>query len=251
MLVIGAIPLDTPLKVILLALTLGTLIQTNARIEATEPAASSTSIPSASEEKKPVVTYAACAACHGAIGEGIEANHAPRLAGQDLEYMRQQILDFQQGTRAPDPISDHARLMESLVRQLSTTEIENILAEISKFPILEPPQRYEGDRSRGERLYQQNCSICHGTRGFGDPTTHMPRLNHQHSWYILRQLQRFRSGERGDAKSTASAQGMQFYSTLLPDNQAVLDVVAYLGRARLFPKPEWPPGAKPKPSPEK
>lgn len=240
---------DISLKSILLALTLCALPPFSSPVPAGEPPTSNTA--TVSEKRSPVITYAACAACHGPIGEGIEANHAPRLAGQDKDFLRQQILDFQQGTRAPDPISPHASLMEALARQLSKVEIENILTEISKFPIMEPPQRYDGDRSHGQQLYQQNCSICHGDRGFGDPTTHMPRLNHQHSWYILRQLQRFRTGERGGEKGTAAARSMQFYSTLLPDNQAVLDVIAYLGRARLFPSPEWPPGTKPKPFPEK
>jgi cytochrome c553 len=44
-----------------------------------------------------------CEACHGAHGEGMEAAHVPRIAGQSADYLQKQLDDYASGAR-DDPI---------------------------------------------------------------------------------------------------------------------------------------------------
>jgi cytochrome c oxidase subunit 2 len=44
-------------------------------------------------------SYAVCAACHGAQAEGLQALNAPKLAGQDPRYLKQQLRKYKAGIR--------------------------------------------------------------------------------------------------------------------------------------------------------
>jgi cytochrome c553 len=53
----------------------------------------------------------------------------------------------------------------------------------------------KGDFDNGAKLFQ-NCISCHGASGEGNPEQKAPRLRGQHSWYIVTQLENFKSGAR-------------------------------------------------------
>jgi len=48
----------------------------------------------------------------------------------------------------------------------------------------------------GERLYRANCIECHGDRGEGNRSERAPPLVLQPDWYLLKQMESFRSGKR-------------------------------------------------------
>lgn len=83
---------------------------------------------------------------------------------------------------------------------------------------------------RGQTLYQV-CAVCHGENGEGNLDTQAPKLAGQYGWYLERQLQNFRAGLRGDS---ADVNGflMKAQADGLPNDQAVSDVVAYIGTLR-------------------
>ena len=47
-------------------------------------------------------------------------------------------------------------------------------------------------------------------------------------WYLLRQIQNFRSGVRGTKPEDTSGALMRPMSLTLPDEQAIIDVIAYI-----------------------
>ena len=49
--------------------------------------------------------------------------------------------------------------------------------------------------NNGLKLYQK-CIECHGQNGEGDKSQKAPRIGGQYSWYIISQLNAFKSGER-------------------------------------------------------
>jgi len=51
-----------------------------------------------------------CASCHGGYGEGNASARVPRLAGQRVEYLEEQLHDVAEGRR-PSMQRDHARLL--------------------------------------------------------------------------------------------------------------------------------------------
>ena len=86
----------------------------------------------------------------------------------------------------------------------------------------------DGDPFKGKALYA-TCVACHGQDGEGLQATNSPRLAGLHDWYLLSQLQKFRSGLRGaNPEDTFGAQ-MVPIAKALPNEQALLDVVAYIG----------------------
>lgn len=92
-------------------------------------------------EPKPMITgdvakgqalYAACAACHGATGEGNEALGAPGLAGRNDWYMFRQIKLFQSGYRGQHPDDVAGRLMRPSAQALENDDaINDVLAYIN------------------------------------------------------------------------------------------------------------------------
>ncbi len=59
----------------------------------------------------------ACAACHGPQGYGNEGAKFPRLAGQNAEYIKQQLINYKNKTRGND-------MMQDIASKLSDNEIE-------------------------------------------------------------------------------------------------------------------------------
>jgi cytochrome c oxidase subunit 2 len=172
--------------------------------------------------------FAQCATCHGQQGEGNEELRAPRLAGQDVVYLRNQIEAFRQGWRDG---TEQAQTMAAIVKTLSP---EQISAAIDYVADLTPPEKRDrvfGLRLNGEHLYRRNCAICHGDRAEGSEY-HMPVLNMQHGWYLREQLTHFREGKRGHHSADKSGSTMAFYARLLKDDREVRDVSAYLSALR-------------------
>lgn len=60
----------------------------------------------------------ACAACHGATGQGVPVQF-PRLANQNAEYMVNQLKAFRDGSRS----NDSAKMMETIAAKMSDVEI--------------------------------------------------------------------------------------------------------------------------------
>ncbi len=79
----------------------------------------------------------ACAACHGANGEG-QGEGNPPLAGQPASYLADQLRQWRQGERRGDP----GNLMLVISQRLSPAEIEAVSAYASSLP---------GDRPRPSR----------------------------------------------------------------------------------------------------
>jgi cytochrome c oxidase subunit 2 len=80
---------------------------------------------------------------------------------------------------------------------------------------------------RGEGLFTV-CASCHGAEAEGNPDVGAPRLAGQSPEYLARQLRNFRAGIRGADSLDLNGQVMGPMAQQLPDDQAVLDVAAYI-----------------------
>jgi len=76
----------------------------------------------------PATNVAACTACHGPTGAGIDLAVFPALAGQHADYVAKQLKNFRSGERAND---GDTRVMRSVVARLSDKEIEALASYIS------------------------------------------------------------------------------------------------------------------------
>jgi len=76
----------------------------------------------------PATQVAACTACHGPSGKGVELAAFPALAGQHAQYIETQLKKFRSGERANDGDS---RMMRGVAARMSDKEIEAVASYIS------------------------------------------------------------------------------------------------------------------------
>lgn len=85
----------------------------------------------------------------------------------------------------------------------------------------------DGDPERGKILYA-TCGACHGQKAEGMSALNAPALNGLEPWYIVRQLMNFKQGIRGSNPKDTYGVQMAPMAQLLPDEQAMEDVAAYI-----------------------
>jgi len=177
-------------------------------------------------------TYAVCAACHGAQGEGNQDLNAPKIAGLDGWYIRRQIRSYQNGIRGADPRDIYGVQMAPMARVLANAAaVENIIAYIDTLPDDSPAPTVFGDTERGGDSYA-TCGACHGKSGQGIWSTNAPRLAGMSDWYMERQLELFQQGVRGSHAEDIYGDQMNMMADVLKYENAIDDVVAYINTLR-------------------
>lgn len=86
---------------------------------------------------------------------------------------------------------------------------------------------YAGDVENGRRIFTL-CASCHGPNGRGNEDRGAPRLQGQHDWYLVRQLENFRNGIRGTHDEDTHGKQMRQMAMTLENEQAIRDVVSYI-----------------------
>ncbi|MEX2367800.1 MAG: c-type cytochrome, partial [Pseudohongiellaceae bacterium] len=177
--------------------------------------------------------YAICATCHGANGEGNQELNAPKLAGQEDWYVRRQIDYYKQGVRGASQDNVFGMQMAPMAATLATdAAVSNVAAYIETLPNDPAPVTIDGDASRGQALYEPTCGVCHSPDGEGIWAVNAPGLSGMNDWYLVRQLQYFKSGVRGTHPQDEFGFQMTSMVTALKDDQAINDVVAYINTLR-------------------
>ena len=172
-------------------------------------------------------TYAVCAACHGAEGQGQLAYNAPKLSGQDPTYMKQQLKNYKLGRRGSHEDDEYGKQMAPMAATLYNDElVDNVIAYIGTLPDTPAEKTIEGDVEHGADLYVI-CANCHGADGQGIKMN-APRQAGMDDWYLQRQLENFKTGLRGAHPQDLSGKQMGFMARTLHDDQAIRDVVAYI-----------------------
>jgi cytochrome c553 len=140
-----------------------------------------------------------CEACHGAHGEGMEAAHVPRIAGQSAEYLRKQLDDYASGARDNPIMANFAKTLSGqqrakfAARYAAMTAPHVPTAQTASAAQLARGHQlaYQGDETR--RV--QSCNACHGPDGVG--VAHAaPYLAGQSAEYLASALKAFHEGTR-------------------------------------------------------
>jgi cytochrome c oxidase subunit 2 len=171
--------------------------------------------------------YSFCTVCHGAQGNGNRAINAPKIAGIEPWYLKHQLTQFRAGARGTKPSDVPGMEMQPVGMQLDDASIDAVAAYVATFKPKSPAVTVHGDAKRGRARYA-SCSGCHGARGEGNTALKAPALAGQTDWYLVTQIERFRAGERGFAPEDVQGNQMRAAAVVLPDSNAVNDVVAYI-----------------------
>lgn len=141
--------------------------------------------------------WASCTYCHGETG-AIDDPTVPALAGQSATYLRKQISDFRAGRRI-----DPSGMMSSALVLLDPEDDARVAAYFAEqkrtTPRLVRSQSPNEQTSQGERLFWDGhqdipaCATCHVSGALDAPI-----IDGLNPAYVIRQLERFRSGQRGN-----------------------------------------------------
>ncbi|MHB1303936.1 MAG: c-type cytochrome [Acidiphilium sp.] len=141
---------------------------------------------------------AACAACHGANGQGNRAAGYPSLAGQSARYLYWQLRDFSDGSRK-------STVMRPIARSLTDAKMKALAAHYAALPSPVAPRPAKPPDSLGYRIATDGvphpaaaatpaCDFCHGAAGAGAGP--FPRLAGQPASYLAAQIAAWRNGSR-------------------------------------------------------
>jgi cytochrome c oxidase subunit 2 len=171
--------------------------------------------------------FATCTACHGAQGEGNEALNAPKIAGQEPWYLARQLYNFKSGVRGSQPGETIAMQMVPMAQMLDDKGVQDVVAHIATLPDEPARPTLNGDVDRGRELFV-TCAHCHGAQGQGVWSTRAPRLAGISDWYLVRQLENFRKGNRGRHPQDFYGTQMAALSRMVHNEQEERDLVAYI-----------------------
>lgn len=151
--------------------------------------------------------FEVCTACHLPEGWGKQDGTFPQISGQHQQVLIKQLADIRAKNRDAPTMYPFA-LPESLGGAQAITDVT---AYIAKLPMNPDNGVGSGDNlAEGEKLYQENCSKCHGEQGEGVAEKFYPRIQGQHYEYLVRQLQDIRDHKRKNANPEMMEQVKSF-----------------------------------------
>ena len=171
-----------------------------------------------------------CQDCHGPSGQGYFGYYPiPRLAGQQIEYIENQVRAFIERRRTNN-------IMFSVAHVLRPAEVAGIAAKFHSFnpkPIGGAPKRLA---AAGKRIFEDGipernvaaCAACHGPDATG--RDQFPRLAGQLYPYTIKALTNW-SSERGQVSGKPDVSVIMApvaHSLTKPEIEAVAAYVSYL-----------------------
>jgi len=131
-----------------------------------------------------------CSACHGPGGDSISPTF-PRLAGQNEQYLENQLKAFRSRTRAEPDAHD---FMWGIAAPLDDTMIQGLAYYFSSQSPVHGKPVDSALTAKGKDLFDKGvpskhipaCASCHGKNGEG--LGEFPRLAGQHAVYLVKQL---------------------------------------------------------------
>lgn len=162
---------------------------------------------------------AICAGCHGEAGKGASPLF-PKLAGQNVKYLKKQLRYFKEQTRV-------IPAMNAIVATLSDEDMVEVSLYYSQ---QQPSVEAEESSPEGERIYRSGittkkvpaCSACHGPDGEGNVPAGFPLIKGQYAAYTVKALSDYAAGVRGEAKAP-----MRDIAARMTE-QEMKDVAAYI-----------------------
>lgn len=174
-----------------------------------------------------VFIYEDCRSCHGTDGEGSKQRQAPNIAGRERWYLEMQLRKFRNGVRGAHQEDDAGKIMAPVSRSLSEQAISDVASYLASLELKSNHTLKKGNVQAGQKLYQ-NCVACHGAKGEGNNALKAPKLAGLNDWYVVAQLEKFKSGVRGAHAEDREGAMMRPFAMLLEDQEAMENLAYYL-----------------------
>jgi cytochrome c oxidase subunit 2 len=187
-------------------------------------------VASAEDDARGQLLFGLCSQCHGAAGRGNPLALAPSLAGLTQAYVEAQLTKFKGGVRGAHPEDVSGLRMGPMSRTLFTDDdVRAVATYVASLDAARPASVLSGgDPEKGKVIFVV-CTQCHGPDAAGNPELHVPPLRYASDWYLFAQLKKFKAGIRGADPADQYGTLMRSMALTLPDEQAMKDVIAYIG----------------------
>jgi cytochrome c553 len=139
-----------------------------------------------------VLAVQVCAACHGVNGQS-QSPMVPNLAGQQREYIVNQLQDYRDQTRSN---KYGVQYMWGMAGPLTDKQIQELANYFSRQAPVKASKVNSDDPklARGKEIFEKGipeqgviqCNSCHGPKGEGIAT--FPRIAGQQAYYLIQQL---------------------------------------------------------------
>lgn len=186
--------------------------------------------------------YFFCGTCHGQAGEGNALLNTPAAGKQDTWYVERQLVNYRKNLRGYwGPLEDiYGNQMKNMA--IAQVPDEQSIIDMAAFMYsLEAPDlpvTVDGDPEEGRRIYEETCVACHGPNGEGSTLLGSPRISNQFDWYLLRQLDDFLSGARGQQPDDIFGTQMRYMAQVLDTEQKRKDVISYIATFKYTDQPD-------------
>lgn len=172
---------------------------------------------------------ARCLRCHGETAGGNREIGSPALHQQEDWYLVAQLEKFRKGIRVADASdTSEVRMQATAVALPDDQAVRDVAVYIHSLEGPPPDTETGGDPVAGKAFFMV-CLTCHGEDGRGKYEFKSPALVGQNAWYIVKQLKKFQAGARGVHPQDITGAQMRPMALTLVTEQAVHDVVAYIG----------------------
>jgi cytochrome c553 len=128
---------------------------------------------------------AVCANCHGEGGNSVKPEF-PNLAGQNPNYLLEQMRQFADGRRRYE-------FMEGMIKAMSSDEKVGVVLFYASQPVISSVPANPALAAKGKEHFDKICFRCHGQDGHGNDT--FARIAGQQSAYLTLTLKRYRGGQ--------------------------------------------------------
>jgi cytochrome c553 len=173
--------------------------------------------------------FETCVPCHNTDGSGNSTIGAPNIAGMKEWYVERELEKFRAGVRGMHFNDVEGMRMRPMALSLtSEDDVKAVAHYVETLPLVAHASSLPGDPKAGQTLYA-TCAACHGDNGAGNQDLGAPRIAGTDDWYLATELRKFRSGVRGTNPKDREGRLMRPMARTLADEDAVRNVVAYVG----------------------
>ena len=156
--------------------------------------AAAAAAPATAADGKALFTDKGCPACHGDDAKTPLQEGYPKLAGQNADYLFQQLKDIKSGARANGGLAD---TMKPVVADIAEPDLRALADYLGSLPRFTPETAKGPADAPGHKLFlTKSCVACHGKEGTKPVLKFYPYLAGQDKAYLVRQLADIKSGAR-------------------------------------------------------
>ncbi len=187
--------------------------------------------------------YKKCALCHGQYAQGTQGGFFPRLAGMPIHYLISQMEKYRDGSRSNAysvPMLVVGGMKEMTPKDLNDIASYMASIDLSKHVDFSLLPVAGTDVKKGKKLFKDDCKSCHAKKANGKEKKKTPPLSGQHSMYLIRETNFFKSKDRHHDNDPEDETFVDYSAQELKDIFAYIATIPFAPEKGYFTAPDAP-----------